>query len=187
MLRRSVLCLVVVLITVPVRAAEMLSIVVDHNEGIYTMTSEVWFDASVEQVYEIFRHWDHSTKFSSAIVESRDLPADEQGRAQFYVRNKGCVLVFCTSFERQGFVESEAHVVINAYADPAVSDFSLSNERWQFESRDGGTVVVYDLEMSPKFWIPPVIGPYFIKRKFKNNGDRAIDRIELLAQGVTVD
>jgi hypothetical protein len=84
-------------------------------------------------------------------------------------------------------VESEVNVFINAYGDPAVSDFSVSNESWQFESRDGGTVVLYDLEMSPKFWIPPVIGPYFIKRKFRNNGDRAIERIELLAQGVTVE
>jgi len=187
MTRRIALCFIFALFISPLRAAEMLSIEVDHDEGIYTMSSEVWFDASVEQVYEIFRYWDHSTKFSSAIAESRDLPPDEQGRPQFYVRNKGCVLFFCTSFERQGFVESEANVFINAYSDPDVSDFSVSNESWQFESRDGGTVVLYDLEMSPKFWIPPVIGPYFIKRKFKNNGDRAIDRIELLAQDVTVE
>ena len=180
-------CLVFILLASPLRAAEMLSIQVDHDDGIYTMSSEVWFDASVEQVFEIFRSWDHSTKFSSAIVESRDLPPDDQGRPQYYVRNQGCVLFFCTSFERQGFVESEVNSYINAYGDPEVSDFSLMNEVWQFKTRDGGTLVTYDLEMSPKFWVPPVIGPYFIKRKFKNNGDRAINRIEVLAQGVTVE
>lgn len=187
MQRPLVSCLAIILLASPLHAAEMLSIEVDHDEGIYTMSSKVWFDASVEQVFEIFRSWDHSTKFSSAIVESRDLPPDDQGRAQYYVRNKGCVLFFCTSFERQGFVESEINVSINAYGDPEVSDFSLMNEAWQFETRDGGTVVTYDLEMSPKFWVPPVIGPYFIKRKFKNNGDQAIARIELLAKDVTVE
>jgi len=84
----------------------MLGIEVDHEQGIYTMNSEVWFDATVEQVYEVFRYWDNSTKFSSAIVESRDVEPDAEGRPQFYVRNRGCVLFFCTSFERRGYVEA---------------------------------------------------------------------------------
>ena len=162
----------------------MLRIKVDHEQGIYTMSSEVWFDATVEQVYEIFRHWDYSTKFSSAITESQDVEPDAEGRPQFYVRNKGCVLFFCTSFERRGYVEAELNKVILAFVDPATSDFHLSNESWRFEKRNGGTVVAYDLEMKPKFWIPPGIGPYLIKRKLRNSGSNAIDRIELLAQAV---
>jgi hypothetical protein len=166
------------------QAAEMLSIEVDYEKGIYTMNSEVWFDATVEQVYEVFRYWDNSTKFSSAIVESRDVEPDAEGRPQFYVRNKGCVLFFCTSFVRQGYVEAERNEVIFAFVDPETSDFHLSNESWRFEKRDGGTVVTYDLEMTPKFWIPPGIGPYLIKRKLKKSGGNAIDRIELVAQAV---
>ena len=166
-------------------AAEMLSIRVDHNKGTYTMNSEVWFDASVEQVFEVFRYWDNSTKFSSAIIESRDVEPDAEGRPQFYVRNRGCVLFFCATFERRGYVESELNKVILAFAQPETSDFHFSDESWRFEERNGGTVVTYDLRMSPKFWIPPGIGPYLIKRKLKNNGGRAIDRIEIIAQGIS--
>jgi hypothetical protein len=165
-------------------AAELLSIDVEHDDGTYTMNSEVWFDANVEQVYEIFRYWDNSTKFSSAIVESRDVEPDAEGRPQFHVRNKGCVLFFCTTFERNGHVEAEDNVFILAFVDPETSDFHFSNESWRFEARDGGTVVIYDLEMSPKFWIPPGIGPFFIQRKMRKNSDSAIQRIEVLAQGV---
>ena len=165
-----------------VQAADLLHITVDHEKGTYTMNSEVWFDASVEQVYEIFRYWDYSTQFSSAIVEARDIEPDGQGRPQFYIRNKGCVLFFCTSFERSGYVEAEENVVILAFVNPEISDFHFSNESWSFAARDGGTVVIYDLSMSPKFWIPPGIGPYMIKRKLRKNGGQAIDRIEILAQ-----
>jgi len=181
------LLLIVVAFSSTARAAEMLSVDVNHEEGTYTMNSEVWFDATVEQVYEIFRYWDNSTKFSSAIVESRDMPADEQGRPQFYVRNRGCVLLFCKSFERQGYVKSEVNVIIYAFVDPEKSDFHLSNESWRFAEREGGTVVVYDLEMQPKFWIPPGIGPYLIKRKLRKNGDSAVDRIEVLARAVNIE
>lgn len=166
------------------QAADMLSIEVDHENGTYTMKSEVWFDATVEQVYGVFRYWDNSTKFSSAIVESRDVEPDAQGRPQFYVLNKGCVLFFCTTFERRGYVESKLNTVIFAFVDPETSDFHLSNESWRFVERNGGTVVIYDMEMKPKFWIPPGIGPYLIKRKLRNNGGRAIDRIEIIAQAV---
>ena len=165
-------------------AAEMLSVDVDYEEKVYTMRSEVWFDATVEQVYEVFRHWDYSTQFSSAIVESRDIEPGEDGRPGFYVRNKGCVLFFCTSFERRGYVEAEQNKVIQAFVDPETSDFHLSDERWTFSQKDGGTVVIYNLKMQPKFWIPPAIGPYLIKRKLRRSGSDAIDRIEVIAQAV---
>ena len=166
------------------QSAEILSIDVGSEDGNYTMTSEAWFDASVEQVYEVYRYWDYATQFSSAIVESRDVEEDERGRPQFYIRNKGCILFFCQSFERRGYIESELEIVVRAFADPSVSDFHHSNESWQFVAQDGGTIVTYNLSMRPKFWVPPGIGPYLIKRKLRKNGGRAVDRIELIAQGI---
>ena len=148
------------------------------------MTSEVWFDASIEQVYEVYRYWDYASRFSSAIVEARDMDPDEQGRAQFYIRNKGCVLFFCQSFVRQGYIEAEPNALIRAYTNPDVSDFEMSTESWRLEVHDGGTMVTYSMTMRPKFWIPPGIGPYLIKRKLKKNGGRAVDRIELIAQEI---
>lgn len=165
-------------------AAEMRSVEVEYRDGRYTMDSEVWFDATVEQVYEVFRRWDLSTQFSSAIVEAHDVEADEQGRPQFYIRNKGCVLFFCFSVERQGYVEHEVNEELRAFANPDKSDFLLSNETWEFNAEKGGTVVSYHLQMKPKFWVPPGIGPYFIKRKLKQSGGDAIDRIEVIAQNI---
>lgn len=176
-----------ILMAPPLYAAEIMSIEVESDDGEYTMTSEAWFDASVEQTYEVYRFWDYATRFSSSIVEARDIEQDEQGRPQFYIRNKGCVLFFCQSFVRQGYIESEPLIVLRAVADPSLSDFHFSNESWIFESHKGGTLVTYNLSMSPKFWVPPGIGPYLIKRKLRNNGGDAVDRIELIAQGIGND
>ena len=167
-------------------AADMRSVDVDYEGGYYTMVSEVWFDATVDQVFEVFRQWDLSTEFSSAIVEARDVEADDQGRPQYYIKHKGCVLFFCLSFERNGYVELQKNEVLRAYADPERSDFAKADETWTFEAENGGTVVVYHLYMKPKFWVPPGVGPYFIKRKLKNDGGDAIDRIEVIAQRTEV-
>ncbi len=166
------------------QSAEILSIQVDSDEGVYTMTSEVWFEAPLAQIYEVYRYWDYAPDFSSAIVEARDMEPDDSGRPQFYIRNKGCVLFFCKSFERQGYIESLPMREVRAFANADTSDFVFSNESWRFLPRDGGTIVTYDLQMKPKFWVPPGIGPYLIKRNLKNNGGDAVNRIEKIAQGL---
>ncbi|MBT8088787.1 MAG: hypothetical protein KJO01_01130 [Gammaproteobacteria bacterium] len=184
MSRHALLVLPLLLWLNATAAAEMRSINVEHHKGRYTVASEVWFDATVNQVFEVFRQWDLSTQFSSAIAESRDIAADEYGRPGYYVRNEGCLLFFCRSFVRQGHVELEVNEELRAFANPEISDFKLSNETWTFAAEKGGTVVRYRLLMEPDFWVPPGIGPYLIKRKFRNNGADAIDRIEAIAREI---
>jgi hypothetical protein len=34
------------------------------------------------------------------------------------------------------------------------------------------------MEMKPKFWVPPFVGPYVLKRKIEKDGLEALQRIE---------
>jgi hypothetical protein len=168
-------------------AAELRSLDVDYEDGHYTMASVVWFDAGLDETYHIFSSWDLSVKFSSAIVEARDLEPDESGRPGFLVVNKGCVLFFCKTLKRRGYVEREASRELRAFADPEQSDFRISNETWSFAEHDGGTVITYTLLMQPDFWVPPGIGPYMIQRKLRNVSGEALNRIELMARDYAQD
>ena len=170
------------LLPVPGDAIELLSVAVEHEDGRYTMRSQVWFDVDQQTLYEVFLDWDIGTEFSSMIVESKNLPPDEHGRPGFRTRNKGCLLFFCTSVVREGYIETEAPTLIKTFADPERSDFEFSNEIWTFATDRGGTEVHYEIQMKPKFWVPPLIGPWIIKRKLRNNGGDALARIEKIAQ-----
>jgi hypothetical protein len=161
----------------------MLSIEVDYVDGRYSMESVIWFDAGVDETYEVFSDYDLSTKFSSAIVEARNLEPDAQGRPGFYIRNKGCVLFFCKSVVRQGYVQSRDKRLLQAFTDASVSDFRFCEESWEFAEENGGTRVRYTLAMEPDFWVPPAVGPYLIKRKLRSDGSEALSRIEAIAQG----
>lgn len=176
------LALILLCCSCPAGAAELREVMVDRVDGRYIMRSEVWFDASVEQMFETMLDWDLSTEFSSVIVESRNLDPDEDGRRQYYSRNEACVMFYCMSFERYGVVEHERYSFIRSSIYPEKSDFHFSNEEWRFREEDSGTVVEYDLEFKPKFFVPPVIGPYMIKRKLKSGSGDAIDRIEAIAR-----
>ena len=163
-------------------AAEMRSIDVQYEDGRYSLVSVAWLDAGIDETFEVFQTWDYSTQFSSAVVVARDLDPDSSGRPGYYVLNRGCILFFCKSMVRQGFVEARHNLDLRAVADPEVSDFRLFEEIWEFAEEGGGTRVRYRLQMVPDFWVPPAIGPYLIRRKLRNDGGDALDRIELVAR-----
>lgn len=163
-------------------AAEIRSIALQYEDGRYSMVSVAWFDAGIDETFDVFSTWDYSTQFSDAVVEGRDVDPDPSGRPGYFVINQGCILFFCKSMVRQGHVEKQHNQDLHAVADPRVSDFQLFDESWEFSEEGGGTSVLYKLEMVPDFWVPPAIGPYLIKRKLRNKGGDALDRIENLAQ-----
>lgn len=163
-------------------AAELLSVSVQKEKGIYYVESEVWIDAGLQPVYEVFADWDVAVEFSSFIVESRDLAPDDDGNPGFYINNRGCLLFFCKSVVRTGKVEGEPLVILRAIADPEHSDFHISEETWTFRVEREGTIVLYQNKMKPKFWIPPGIGTWLMKRKLQRDGGEAMNRIEAIAQ-----
>lgn len=163
-------------------AATLRDVTVDHVDGTYIMHSEVWFDVDIERIYALLLDWDESPKFSSVIVESRNLEPGADGRGRYYSRTEGCLWFFCKSFERYGFVEHRPFEFIRASADPEQSDFEISDESWEFSEEADGTVVIYAFRMKPKFFIPPLIGPAILKNKLRNGGIHAIERIEAIAR-----
>ena len=175
-------CICLLLFCGAAGAAELRTVVMERNDGRYILTSEVWFDTDIESIYAVFLDYDIRSRFSSFIVESRNLEPTANEQRRFYIRNHGCVWFYCQSFVRSGHVEHEPLVFIRSTADPAISDFHASLESWRFQPEGTGTLVAYDFEFEPKFWIPPLIGPYMLEKKLRNDSVRAIDRIEAIAQ-----
>lgn len=177
-------CTILLLFCGAVGAAELRNVEVDRIAGRYVLTSEVWFDTNLESIYAVFLDYDVRSRFSSFIVESHNLEPSADGQRRFYIRNHGCVWFYCQSFERSGHVEHEPLVFIRSTADPETSDFHTSLESWRFQTEGTGTLVAYDFEFDPKFWIPPLIGPYMLQKKLRNDSIRAIHRIEAIAQAL---
>jgi len=169
------------------RGAELLDVQVELKDDRYHLYSEVFFDVSPLPLYKVLTDFEKFEKFTSAIVESRNTGPDEYGRPGFYSRMEGCVLLFCKSFVRNGYLLLTPIAEIVAIANPGESDFKFSHERWQLISDREGTLLIYDFEMEPDFWVPPVIGPFVIQRALRSGAVRAVNRIEKLAQAVELE
>jgi hypothetical protein len=178
----GLLLLVLIRLAVP---ADLRTIEVEREDNRYRLRSEAYFAASQKDLYRVLTDYDLFEQFSSAYVETRNVEEDDRGRPRFFTRMQGCMLLFCRSFVRQGYLVLTPHSEIEAVAEPEGGDFEYSRERWRLQREGDGTLLIYDFEMRPDFWVPPVIGPYVIKRTMRSGGMDAIDRIEALALGRT--
>ena len=163
-------------------AAELREVTVERNDNRYSVVSQTYFDVSAESLYRVLIDYDLFTRFTSAFAESRNKDPDEQGRPQFYTRMEGCVLWWCKSFERNGYLLLTPGTEIVAIGDPDTSNFDYSHERWRLWREGKGTLLIYEFEMEPGFWVPPLIGPFVIKRTLRDSGADAVDRIEAVAR-----
>lgn len=175
---------VVLLQASALQSAELLDVQVEKNEDRYSLYSETVFAVGPQALYELLIDYEKFEKFTSAIVEARNIEPDEEGRPGFYARMEGCALLFCKSFIRRGHLVLTPISEIVAVSDPEESDFKYSRERWQIIANGEGTLLIYDFEMEPAFWIPPIIGPFFIQRALHKGATRAVNRIERLAREI---
>ncbi|MEX2124395.1 MAG: hypothetical protein WD795_10930 [Woeseia sp.] len=165
--------------------ADLRSVEVEREDNRYSLRSEAYFAASQEDLYRVLTDYDLFVQFSSLYVETRNVGENDAGQPRFFTRMQGCVLLFCRSFVRHGYLLLTPHSEIVAIADPEESDFAYSRERWRLVREGDGTLLIYDFDMEPGFWVPPVIGPYVMKRTLRSGAGDAIDRIEALALGRT--
>ena len=164
-------------------AADLRSIEVWQDGDRYHLISESLIGASQDALYNVLIDYEQFKHFTSAIVASNNVAAGEDGRPRFFTRMRGCVFLYCHTFIRRGYLLLTPKHDIVAVADPEESDFEFSREQWLFSSEGNDTLMIYQFEMEPSFWVPPFIGPYYLKRALKSGSIRAIQRIEAIARG----
>jgi hypothetical protein len=111
--------------------------------------------------YDNFSNWSDRYRDTGYIEPA----ADGRPRVQSYL--EGCVLFFCRTVGRFA----------------ALSDVRFGVEEWQISAIPGGSLVRYTHDVEFKFWMPPVLGVWAIKRSLNRDAMKAAVQIELVAQG----
>jgi hypothetical protein len=168
-------------------AATIDSIDVSRKKGRYSLVAGAHLDATPESIYAVLTDYDDNRfgRISSVYKESRYLEPANDGTPIVFTRMEGCLLSYCMTLNRTERLETVEPHYIKSYAIPEESDFKYSTSEWQLEPDGvGGTNMSYKLEMEPDFRVPPVIGPWYLKRTLSKGGIRAVSRIERLAREI---
>ena len=157
---------------------------VTRHHGRYSLEANARLDATPESIYAVLTDFDDNaySRISRVYKESRYLEPAADGTPVVYTRMEGCVLWHCLTLERTERLETDAPRWIKSTALPEGSNFKHSTSEWVLEPDGDGTLMRYTLEMEPDFFVPPVIGPWYLKRTLSQGGLRAVTRIERLAR-----
>ena len=71
--------------------------------------------------------------------------------------------------------------MITAVVVPKLSDFQHGYARVNIWQEPTGTRVLIRSEVRPDFWIPPIIGPWLIKRKLRSEALETVQNLERVA------
>jgi hypothetical protein len=163
------------------------SIDVDKKDGIYSLHAETWLDATPEAIFDVLMDYDRFGRISGAYKDYGYLDPLPDGTPLVFTRMEGCLLGYCKSMTRVERLEAATPEHIKTVTLPERSDFKQSSSQWFMEEAGGGTRMTYMLEMEPDFFVPPLIGPWLLKRTLRRGGGRAVQRIERLAQALEAE
>ena len=157
---------------------------VTRQRGRYSLEANGHLDATPESIYAVLTDFDDNaySRILESYKESRYLEPAADGTPVVYTRMEGCALWHCMSLERTERLETKAPYWIKSTVLPESSNFTQSTSEWVLERDGDGTKIIYRLEMEPDFSVPPVIGPWALKRTLSQGGQRAIAGIERLAR-----
>jgi hypothetical protein len=181
----SVVVLLLALVNPSLFAAEFVESGVSHADGRYQLHFEVRLNVEAVEVRRRLTNYDHLDRLSTVVVASRRLPDGANGAMRVHQALQACVLFLCRSAQRVLEVETTDNGDILTRTDPGASDFKHGEEIWQILAEGRGTRLRYQASLTPNFFIPPLIGPWLLKSRLREELETIVHRLE--APGPTRD
>lgn len=168
-------------------AAEILANDVQYKEGVYRVRFAVRVQAQPDAVRALMTDYARLSRLSDVVTAAEVVQRFADGRQRLRLRLHACVWIFCKDLRKLEDVATLANGDIVTTALPAESDFLHAVERWRIAAGSspgnisGGTRIDYESELSPSFYVPPIIGPALIKRALRRELTRSVEALERLA------
>lgn len=152
---------------------------VQRFEDRYVVEFQARLAAPAEEVGAVLTDYEHYPALDPRILEAR---REEANHSRLHTRLRGCLGgLFCRSMQRVETLEERPGEVI-ATAVPAESDvrYGITHSRW--EAREGATAINYRLEITPDFWVPPLIGPRLMIKALREGTLSLFTNVERVAR-----
>lgn len=162
-------------------AADFLRTDVSHDDPLYRVNFEVRLKAPAPAIHRLLTDYDRLDRLSPRVAESRRLPAAAGKPERMRLVVEVCVWVFCKNLRRVMDIEPRPEGDILSLADPNEGDFSHVREQWKIYPEATHTRLRYEAEYTPAFFVPPLVGPWLIKRKLHDELVIVVERLEALA------
>lgn len=166
----------------PAGGAELKDVQVTVKDGRYYVVAEMTVDAPLEATFNALVEYDRFDEHSDIYVKTRYLDPATDGTPRVFTRIEGCVLGFCRGVERIMLLEATPFDVVRATVE-SESDGNLryGRETWALSPTEEGTLIIYHHELELGFWLPPLIGPWAVRRALHWGASDVVQTLEDIA------
>jgi hypothetical protein len=163
-------------------SGEIKTATVQYENGVYTISFEATLAATQPNVFRIVTDYSQLSRLNDMIDTSSLLTRPGHFPAKREIIMHTCVLFYCRQVTLVETVNEYNMDTVIAMIVPAESDFMIGESRWWVKSMNQQTTqIILNSRLQPNFWIPPVIGPWLIKKKMIKEISVMVERLELLA------
>lgn len=145
------------------QAAEVVEVTVSEQDGRCILHSESLIRVPVAQVRKALTDYPNLPRINPSLKRVEVMERLPGGGTRMGVVSQFCVLAICLDLAwiqevREG---PGGDIVVNLV--PNRGDFRAGSGRWRLLPEQGGTRLVFDIELTPNFWVPPAFGPWLME------------------------
>ena len=162
-------------------AGEIKRLELERTEsGFYLIDIELKVEADKEKVTALLTDYDYLTRLNSQILESELIGITDDGASEVRTKVYSCGYLFCKTIKQVQTLQKLKNGSIVATILPEQSDFHEGQATWTFETEDGSVIVHFQAKVHPRFWIPPLLNLWVMRRMIENEMAETILNLEKL-------
>ena len=155
----------------------------EHEGNVYRLNLTMDVEAGQEDLVALLTDHENFHQLSAVMIESGLVPDAPEDTTRRRLVVKTCIVFFCFKVVMVEDVEQLPEGRLVAVMVPEGSDFISGRAEWHVKPLGPDrSEIVYSFDLQPDFWVPPAIGPFFLKRKMIKEAKTSILRMESLAQ-----
>jgi len=165
-------------------AGEVLDLSVSADDGKYEVKIVAVVDAPEDYVYRVVTDYRHIDRINPAVVSVDVQQADGNGVVRVQHHSKHLMGPFCFSFDWTGDIVEAQRGRLEITTIPEMSSFRSGSAVWVIKPQGDRTWVLHESKLEPKFFIPPLVGEYFVKGHMRDSILTTFNRIECHARSL---
>jgi hypothetical protein len=156
---------------------------VSHEGRRYRIDMQVRLAADADRAFAIFTDVDNLPRINPAVISARQEGDAASGPVRWVTDVRACVSFYCRTLHQVQDMHWTAEPPggrIAADVVAALSDLHYGAARWRIWPCEPGACLSFQAELEPDFWVPPVVGPWMMERKLREEAlqtSRGIDRL----------
>ena len=167
--------------------AEVNYVEISQEKGVYHMHINMTVNADTDSIKRIITDYENLTLTNLYLKESELINKSEDERTTVSMLTKICIFLICYNIRHVQTFHPVNNGVLYSRIIPGMSDFKSGWLRWEIKEKDSNrtspvTQIIFDTEITPDFFIPPIIGPYQMKKKMFEIAKDTINNLEKKAK-----